>query len=518
MPKVNLTRNALFAALSGLLWTLAFPRFDWQILAWVAWVPLFCAMRDATPARAAQYGFLAGMVFYLASLSWITNTLTNFGGLPRPVSWLVLALLAAYLSCFCALFCWLLQRLTGDRPLRFLLFAPFLWTALEYLRSTHEEYGFAWLCLGYSQYRILPAIQIAEFTGVYGISTLLMFINATVHHLIDARLARKTDSARHPPGMAGGVAVGASAVLALCFGYGYYALAQIAPVGAPVLKVALIQGNISQNMKWDPEFKAQVMDTYRNLTLKAAKEKPDLIVWPEAATPFFFDQEFVETLALKNLVREAGAPLLFGSPHRERRDSRSVFYNSAFLLSPDGETQGRYDKIHLVPFGEFVPFQKALWFVRKLVSMVGDFGRGTESTVFTVQGRRFGVSICYEIIFPDLVRRPVALGAEFLVNITNDAWFGDSAASYQHISMGALRAVENRVPIVRAANTGITGVIDANGALRHTTQLFVEDAVTVTITPARHSPTFYSRYGDLFSFACLGLALILGWKTRSLLA
>ncbi|MBI4389838.1 MAG: apolipoprotein N-acyltransferase, partial [Nitrospinae bacterium] len=172
-------------------------------------------------------------------------------------------------------------------------------------------------------------------------------------------------------------------------------------------------------------------------------------------------------------------------------------------------TLGRYDKIHLVPFGEFVPFRRLLWFVEKLVEMVGDFGRGKKSEAFQAMGARFAVSICYEIAFPDLVRRPVKDGAEFLVNITNDAWFGRSAASRQHMSMGALRAVENRVPIVRAANTGISGMIDPMGRIRQTTPLFVEDLVLTEIFPSKRGPTYYSRYGDVFSYVCIAACFVL---------
>ena len=177
--------------------------------------------------------------------------------------------------------------------------------------------------------------------------------------------------------------------------------------------------------------------------------------------------------------------------------------NSAYLISETGETLSRYDKMHLVPFGEFVPFRKILFFIEKLVVMIGDFGRGREATVMETAGNKAGVSICYELIFPDLIRQAVKNGANFLVNITNDAWFGKSAASYQHMSMGALRAVENRVPIVRVANTGISGTIESTGNLRDETGLFVEDYRISLIAPAGEQKTFYTLNGDVFSWTCL---------------
>ena len=286
-------------------------------------------------------------------------------------------------------------------------------------------------------------------------------------------------------------------VLALWVGYGSLALNRT--VNAPSLKVALIQGNVEQSMKWNPVYQKLVMSKYKNLTLKAAQSKPQLIVWPETATPFFYNQHEAGTQFVNDLARQTKTPILFGSPYREN----TTHYNSAYLVSETGETQGRYDKIHLVPFGEFVPFRKLLFFVEKMVAMIGDFGRGNAATLFDVAGHKAGVSICYEMIFPNLMRQSVKNGAHFLVNITNDAWFSKSAASYQHMSMGALRAVENRVPIVRAANTGISGTITAYGVLQNETELFVEAAQISTITLRQGGLTFYSSYGDVFSWLCL---------------
>jgi apolipoprotein N-acyltransferase len=253
------------------------------------------------------------------------------------------------------------------------------------------------------------------------------------------------------------------------------------------------------------------MNKYKDLTLKAAQSKPQLIVWPETATPFFYNQNQAGTQFVNDLAQQTKIPILFGSPYREN----NTHYNSAYLVSETGNTQGRYNKIHLVPFGEFVPFRKILFFVEKMVAMIGDFGRGNAATIFDVAGHKVGVSICYEMIFPDLMRQAVKNGAHLLVNITNDAWFSKSAASYQHMSMGALRAVENRVPIVRAANTGISGAIMANGTLQDETSLFVEAAQITKVTPRQGGLTFYSNYGDVFSWLCLmatGLIAITGLR------
>jgi len=488
---------------------LIFPRMDLGFLAWFSLIPLFFLIQDQPLVRVACFGFWTGMVFYFFGLHWVTNTIINYGNVPVIVSYLILMLLAAYLSLYLALFCYLVKKWSRGNPLTFLWLAPVIWTALEYLRSTHATFGFSWLGLGYSQAEVLPVIQPAEITGVYGISTLIVFINASLYFLLNAWLGRNKNNSTQSFSLKPAVRVlGFSlVVLALWLGYGKKALDKWEKLSstAPSLRVALAQGNIPQNQKWNPLFQDKVMNTYRDLSLKAIPSKPDLIVWPEAAIPFYYSLDKINSEFVKKIARDTGTPLLFGSPYLEVKNKVRTSYNSAYLIDSEGETLGRYDKIHLVPFGEFVPFQDILWFVNKMVEGIGNFGRGTKVGVFDLKGYKLGVSICYEIIFPDLVRQPVDRGAQFLVNITNDAWFGKSAAAYQHMDMVALRAVENRVPIVRAANTGITGTIDPTGNIRQATALFETDLVITDITPSQSGKTFYTRHGDLFSQACLFL-------------
>jgi len=497
----------ILSTLTGIMLVLIFPRTDWSFLAWFSLIPLFFLIQDQPLGRTTCFGFWTGMVFYFFGLLWVTNTIINYGNVPVFVSYLILMLLAAYLSLYLALFCYLVKKWSRGNPLTFLWLAPVLWTSLEYLRSTHATFGFSWLGLGYSQAGVLPVIQGAEITGVYGISTLIVFINACLYFVLNAWLGRNRNDSRENFSLKPAVLVlGFSlAVLALWLGYGKKTLDQWEeyPSKATSLRVALAQGNIPQNQKWNPLFQDKVMNTYRELSLKAAPSKPDLIVWPEAAIPFYYSLDKINSEFIKNIARDTKTPLLIGSPYLEVKNKVRTPYNSAYLIAKDGETLGRYDKIHLVPFGEFVPFQDILWFVNKMVEGIGNFGRGTEMRVFDLKGYKLGVSICYEIIFPDLVRQPVDRGAQFLVNITNDAWFGKSAASYQHMDMVALRAVENRVPIVRAANTGITGTIDPTGKIPQATAMFETDQVITDIAPNQSGKTFYTRHGDLFSQACL---------------
>ncbi|VAX31332.1 Apolipoprotein N-acyltransferase / Copper homeostasis protein CutE [hydrothermal vent metagenome] len=502
----------ILSTLTGTLLVLIFPRVDYGFLAWFALIPLFFLIHEQPLAKVTQFGFWTGVVFYFFGLLWVTNTIINYGNVPVVLSYLILALLAAYLGLYFALFCYLLKKFSRGNPLSFLWLAPVLWTALEYLRSTHATYGFSWLGLGYSQAGNLPVIQMAELTGIYGISTLIVFINASLFFMLHAWLMKGKNSPTEDFNCKPALRVlgFALVVLALWLGYGNNALEKWRESSKKTasFRVALAQGNIPQNLKWNPLFQDKVTNTYRELSLKAVPQKPDLIVWPEAAIPFYFTRDKINSLFVRNIARATKTPLLFGGPHLKIKNKARTSYNSAFVIDQDGQTLGRYDKIHLVPFGEFVPFQDILWFVNKMVEGIGNFGRGEKTGVFEVKDTRLGISICYEIIFPDLVRQSVQQGAQFLVNITNDAWFGKSAAAYQHMDMVALRAVENRVPIVRAANTGITGAIDPTGYIRQATELFTTELVITDIYPNQTGKTFYTQHGDVFSQICLLLTVL----------
>jgi apolipoprotein N-acyltransferase len=515
-------KDYLAAIISGLLLAFAFPRFNLEFLAWFALVPLLLAIYGGSARRALKLGFVTGLVFYFITLSWVTNTLINYGNIPTVVSWLILTLLVAYMSLYLGLFTYLVNRFGKSHPVSIFLLAPVTWTALEYLRSTHSIYGFSWQGLGYSQFQSLPVIQMASITGVYGISALIVLVNAGLFVLIHPAFHK------YPVWRNGRkrAAISTVLLLSLCVGYGWWTLNQVPVYGIQPVRVALIQGNIPQDMKWNPAYRSEVLDRYRKLTLQAAVFKPDLIVWPEAVTPFFFGRDFEGTQYVIDTVREAQTPMVLGSPAVKQTDSSLAvgkseplrLYNSAYFVSDHGSKLDRYDKIHLVPFGEFVPFRSILFFIDKMVANIGDFERGKEAKLFQLGDSKFAVSICFEIIFPDLVRQPVKQGAGYLVNITNDAWFGKSAASYQHMSMVAMRAVENRVPIVRAANTGISGSVDAYGRIIDATEIFKEDWIISKIHPQTSEPGFYSTYGDVFSQICLALVPIfafMGSRTRT---
>jgi apolipoprotein N-acyltransferase len=369
-----------------------------------------------------------------------------------------------------------------------------LWTALEFLR-TYLFSGFPWALLGYTQYRQATIRLLASAVGVYGISALLILVNGTVAGLLIWSLYRRGGAGpRRGPLLSLGLA--SVAVLATV-GYGRAIWRD--PTGGIPIRIGLLQGNIDQSLKWDRNYQTATLGIYERLVQRTATEKPALIVWPETAIPFFLRREPELSPRVFRLVAETGIPMLTGSPDVGQD---GLLYNAAFLLGSDGRIRGRYDKRHLVPFGEYVPLQRIFFFLDKLVVGIGDFGRGRTATVFSLNGTRFSVMICYEVIFPEEVREFVRAGAEFLVNITNDAWFGRSGAPTQHLAMAAMRAAENGTYLVRAANSGITAVIAPTGEILAATGLFTEAALVETIR-ARTAETPYTRYGDILAWVCL---------------
>jgi len=494
-------RSTALAALSGILLAAAFPTFNLHLLAWIALLPLFFALKGQSVKSGFWLGGLFGIVYFAGTVHWVTNSVHFYGGIPIVPASLITLLLCAYLALYPALFGAAAVHLRNNHGKLFFIAAPALWTALE-LARTYVFSGFPWSLLGYSQYLALPVVQIADISGVYGVSFLIVLVNAAVAEIT---MERK----KYP------VLITAAVIVALVLGYGFVKLQ--APLGSGSITISVVQGNIEQDKKWDPAYQAETFGVYTRLTREAIKDHPDLVLWPETATPFYFNAsspvDSAMTRTLVSFVRENKVPLLFGSPTYEVKPNRAIYgRNSAFLLSADGQVDGVYHKIHLVPFGEYVPLKSVLFFVEKMVQAIGDFQAGDTYTVMAISHQQsktlVSTVICYEIIFPDLVRRFVDQGASVITTITNDAWFGRTAAPYQHFSMAVFRAVENRVPVARAANTGISGFIDAQGHILATSSIFTETRLTHTLTPGSKK-SFYTKYGDLFSYACVIITLLL---------
>lgn len=489
-------RDYLLAALTGILLVLCFPKAEISWLAWFVFVPLLVACRHKSPVKAGKLAFVAGLVGYGGILYWINIVVTTYGKLPLAVSICLYLLLVAYLAAYFFVLFYLVRR-AELRGIPIVFSLPMLWVGLEFLRSFLLT-GFPWASLGYSQYRVLPLIQVVDITGIYGISFLIVLANCVLFLLFTWLRARE---GRVFPCRS--TAVFLVLIVAVLL-YGFSLLRQ-EQAGVP-LKVALIQGNIDQGIKWDPAFMEETISIYERLSRRAAAAGVDLVVWPESAAPFFFQEPGAPTDRITSLARAVQAPLIFGSPAFDDSGPRRRYFNSAFLLSPAGEVLGRSDKMHLVPFGEYVPLAKLLPFVQKLVVGVGDFSPGDALTALDIGTGKVGVLVCFEGIFPELSRRYVREGAQLLVNITNDGWYGRSSAPYQHLSMSVFRAIENGVPLVRAANTGISAIIDKKGHISQATHLFEEDYCAGEVIIGTGG-TLYTRIGDVFALLCLGVSL-----------
>ncbi len=496
-------RNTALAAASGLFLVVVFPTFDINFLAWIALVPLFLALNGQSVKNGFLLGGTTGIIYFAGTVHWIANSVHYYGGVPLISASLITLLLSVYLALYPALFGGAVVYLRKEHPSLLFLLAPAVWTALE-LARTHVFSGFPWALLGYSQYRSLPVIQVSDITGVYGVSFLIVLVNTAVAGFL-------MDRKKHP------LLIISAVAMMIVLGYGFMRLHGREDLG--VITVSVVQGNIEQDRKWDPAYQSEVIAVYTRLTQEALKQQPDVVVWPETAVPFYFNGEGLRDSTLsKDLIafaKRSGVPLLFGSPTCEvKPDGVLHLRNSAFLLSTGGVVGAAYHKLHLVPFGEYVPLKSVLFFIEKMVQSVCDFESGSDYTVMTIvphgprsRDVKLGTVICYEIIFPDLVRRFVNHGAAMITTITNDAWFGRTSAPYQHFSAAVFRAVENRVPVVRAANTGVSGFIDAQGRILDSSPIFTEAYLTRRLIPGS-SETFYTRYGDVFSYLCAVASII----------
>ena len=495
------------AIASSLLLTASFPKFSISYLAWFALVPLLIAIRDLSSWDRFRLGFLAGLVHYVTLGYWLIHTLRTYGYLPIYVCIPIFFLLGGYLACYIGVFCTLLGDV-GRKPIRCVIFIPVLWVGLEYLRAFALT-GVPWEFLGHSQFRYLGLIQISDLVGVYGLSFLIAFSNGIFLIVILGLSKQKQfDHVVNKSHLAALIIIFTIfMVMTLLYGQRRIQSVDQQIATAPKIRVAVIQGNIAQALKWDARFQQETTLKYIQLSREAKKLQPDLVVWPETATPFYFQHNPVLSQLVMKGITATGADFLIGSPSFLRKTESVDYFNSAYLIRSDGAIRGKYDKTHLVPFGEYVPLGEYLPFMGKLVEQVGDFKPGKPGKTLPWRDNHLGVLICYELMFPTLARTQVNNHADLLINITNDAWYGDTAAPYQHFSIAVFRAVENRRSLIRSANTGISGFIDPAGRIIAPTPLFVE-AVAVQAAPVIREKTFYTRHGDLFALTCLALSLI----------
>jgi apolipoprotein N-acyltransferase len=487
----------LLPVLSGVLAWASFPKISQSYLAWIALVPLLAyILRIQKPTAAFGGGMVAGMVQFGASMYWIPAVLTRYGGIPPLGAFGLFLLMVAVLGSFMGLACMVTRQGMNRRGTGFLLaFLPAS-VALEYARSIFPFGGFPWLLAGYSQSGHLRLIQAADLVGVYGFSFLVVLVNLALVWIV---------LYRHRRLLAVAPAGAAAAAVALCLVYGS---AQLRKWDAhqPDYRVAMLQGNLSVE---DPEseLKWKYVQGYLGMAEKADSANPDLLILPEAPAPviYQFDGGYRETLSA--LAKRYRLGLIFNNISYQEVGNTQRYFNSAFFLDGHGEEVGRYDKIHLVPFGEYVPLQSIFFFIETISRDVGSFHPGSRYQTVVLQGHVLSALICFEAVFPELSREFVRRGSQLIVNLTNDAWYGNTSAPYQHLTMARWRAIESRRYVLRAANSGISAVIAPNGRIEVQTGLLRPD-IAVGRFSFLGGNTFYIRHPGYLPILCVIITIL----------
>jgi len=483
----------LLSLLSAAIIVLSFPTANLHFLIWVFLIPILYMLYEKGPSRSLAYGLLAGFLANIGILYWIFNSV-----LAHSNSFIGAVVALCALSMYIALYtigiwAFTLGVVGTSLPSFFLpIFASSLWVTMEYLR-THAFTGFPWALLGYSQWNILPLIQISEYTGVYGVSFLIVYFNVSLFQFLKSR--------RWVPLVTSLVLIGAAVAT------GNTLLKRNSVNAAPVLKTAVLQGNIDQYKKWDIVYEKEILDKFTALALTAAKQKPDLIVWPETAVPGYLPEDEHLSVWIRTLARETSTYHLIGAPYHDPKES-DRFFNATFLIDPNGDVIGYHKKIHLVAFGEFMPFRNFFSiFGFDLLNTLGDFTPGHKPTVLTVKSVKIGPSICSENFYGSIMRGFPEKGAEILFNQTNDAWFFATSAPHQHFTMNVFRCIETRRQMLICGNTGISGIIEPTGKIGQTIPLFTTNYALYNLSP-NSKITFYTRYGDVFSGLCSLITIV----------
>lgn len=496
-PANRLSLNSIFfASISGVMLFLSFPRYGSGYLAWVALVPLFWALKDIRQLRyGLLLGFITGIISHIGLIYWIVYVVVNYGHLPIYLGIIIMLLLAAYLSLYTAVFAAGIVLSRGKFALYCI--APVLWVCLEYGKS-YLLTGFPWENLGYSQYLNRYIIQSADIFGVYGLSFIIVLVNITLFEVV----FNKTKRVFLPAGVA--VLVVACVII-----YGIGRLTQIDNIlkELPDKEISLIQGNIDQSIKWNERFQKSTVNIYEQLSLQNTKTDEGIIVWPETALPFNYQDANEFRKQVTEIPLKTKRWFIFGSTSYEKSKGDINFFNSAYLLTPAGEIKSKYNKVHLVPYGEYVPLRNVFPFVKKLTEGMGDFTAGAGYYPLDIDNKKVGILICYEGILPEAARIYKNRGAELLVNITNDAWFGATSAPFQHFSMTIFRAVENRLYLARAANTGISAVINPKGEIVDRTDIFKQSVLKSHIKYSQIK-TIYAKFGDILVYICFILLCV----------
>jgi apolipoprotein N-acyltransferase len=518
----------LLVALSALLQVLIFPLPGLYILSWFALAPLILAvlrarpggeleidgsikLRAASPGQAFLLAYVCGVLWFAGTCYWIFGTMRQFGGMSTPLALLALFLFCLYLGLYLGLFGLLLGLMAGPGRdyRRALVAAPFLWVATELARTRIT--GFPWNLLGTAQVDNVPLCRIATWTGVYGISCEIVLVNVAVAAAF--LVPRQKRAALLVAALAAAAVLQSGQLVE-------------PPPAVGNREALLVQQNIPIAVRWPPDYFDRTLNDLTSLTLKSVADsaaqastgqassgqssttKPDLIIWPESPAPFYTNDPRFRT-AISEMARRAGTWVVTGSigtAPATKSGVHELIFNSAVIVSPTGEWTGRYDKVHLVPFGEYLPFPSLFSFAGGLSKEVGEFEPGGSRVPLDATDEKLGVFICYESVFPDDVRQFAGQGAQVFVNISNDGWYGDSGAWSQHVNQTRMRAIENERWVLSAANTGLTGSIDPYG--RMVVRAPRKDRTTLVAPYAlTYVTTFYSRHGDWFAMLCAIISL-----------
>jgi apolipoprotein N-acyltransferase len=516
-------RDIAVASVSSVLLFLSYHPADLSFFSWFALVPWFYTLVGCSPRRAALVSFCAGFLFFLAGLWWISI-----------VTFIGLVVACVILSCFTALFGFLASCAVQRLRVPVIVAFPILWVALEYARSNFFFLSFPWLLLAHSQYANIKLIQVCDILGVFGLSAVIAFAN-TLIALFAHYVITRTGSL---PRLAVTTAVFAALIL-LSLLYGNYRIHSVKLQEGP--RVFIVQGNVPQDLKEESlrnpgESAEKIISDHLSLTAPALSEKVDLIVWPETMYPKSLLLSGDDLLLFSQIAKDSGASMLVGTQHCEVDGSKTRTYNSAVFIRADGSVGGRYDKMFLVPVGEYIPLENTLPLLGYAISKLYPYeyeslSEGEEMKIFPLNGRHsFACVICFELSFDWLVQKARLRGAQFIVNVSNDAWFlGDkwwqgSAELDLARSHAAFRAVENRIPIVRAVNRGISCIADPLGRIKDFDvkgeRKNVEGTFTATFSLCAESPPFLTL-GNLFACACLltafavaAISLILHFRRR----
>jgi apolipoprotein N-acyltransferase len=493
---------------AGLLIAAAFPRANQAWLGWAAWIPLILFVARAQSRRAAfRGGWLTGVMLFFILLRWMPEVMVSYGGMPSFAAWMAYALLAAALACYPAAVCAFTRHLMFRLGERCLLLFPVVWIVMEFAMSVTPFGGFPWLLAGYTQTRFLHVVQIADITGIYGVSFLLLCVNTAIAWFFRGETLINCLRGRIVPLLVAATLVAGALI------YGLIAVNRWEKSEAP-FQAALLQGNISVDDPYDVQ-QEKFERGYTRMADSLAGVPVDILIMPESPTPKLFLSDEWYRSAMENLARRYPLGLVLGNINfEEREDGAEAYFNSAFFLSKDGSLSGVYDKIHLVPFGEYIPYKKLLFFAETVSKEMGGFSEGKEVRILPLGGRPANAVICFEAVFPDLVRRFVNRGSQVIVNLTNDGWYGISAAPYQHLEIARMRAVENRRYFLRAANTGFSAVIEPTGRIAASTGLG-QEAICLGRFGFIEEKTFYSRCGNVFAWLCVIIFVAAGiWASR----